>query len=52
MLGFHLSNEGMSKSSVETLEKNLVPRLIWTGGSHLLTPREARGVQFFKGDEA
>ena len=44
--------EGMSESSVETLEKTLVPRLIWTGRQHLLTPREARGVQCFKGDEA
>ena len=42
----------LSESSVETLEKTLVPRLIWTGASHLLTPREARGVQCFKGDEA
>ena len=29
---FIFQGEGMSKSSVETLEKNLVPRLIWTGG--------------------
>ena len=25
-------DEGMSESSVETREKTLVPRLIWTGG--------------------
>ena len=42
----------MSDSSVETLEKTLVHRLIWYGASHLLTPREARGILFFKVDEA
>ena len=41
-------DEGMSESCVENLEENLVPCLIWTGGSHPLTPREARGVQGFK----
>ena len=49
---FISQDEGMSESSVETLEKTLVPRLIWTGASHLLTLREARGVQCFKGYEA
>ena len=29
---FISQDEGMSESSVETLEKSLVPRLIWTGG--------------------
>ena len=29
---FISQDEGMSESSVETLEKTLVPRLIWTGG--------------------
>ena len=30
-LVFHLINEGMSESPVETLEKALGPRLIWSG---------------------
>ena len=29
---FTSQDEGMSESSVDTLEKTLVPRLIWTGG--------------------
>ena len=28
-------DEGISESSVETLEKTLVPRLIWTGCLHV-----------------
>ena len=28
---FHLTREGMSESPVETLEKALGPRTIWTG---------------------
>ena len=35
----------MSECPVETLEKTLVPRLIWTRFSHPLTCREARGFQ-------
>ena len=31
-LVFHLQDEGTSESSVETIEKTLVPRVIWTGG--------------------
>ena len=42
----------MSDTSVETLEKTLVPRLIWTGGLTSLETSEARGVQCFTGDEA
>ena len=42
----------MSKSAVDTLEKTLVPRLIWTGGLTSLDNSEAPGVQCFKVDEA
>ena len=45
-------DEGMSQSSVETLEKTLVPASYGQGASHLLTRPEACGVQCFKGDEA
>ena len=31
-LVFHLTDEGMSESPVETLEKAIVLRLIWIGG--------------------
>ena len=31
-LVFHLTDEGMTESPVQTLEKALGPRLIWTGG--------------------
>ena len=31
-LVFHFSNEGMSESPVETVEKAVGVRLIWTGG--------------------
>ena len=37
-LVFHLKDEGMSDSPVETLEKALGPRLIWTGGLTSLEP--------------
>ena len=45
-------DEGMCESCVEILEETLVPTSSGQGASHLLTPREARGVQCFKGDEA
>ena len=31
-LVFHVTNEGMSESTVETLEKAVGRRFIWTGG--------------------
>ena len=41
-------NKGMSESPVETVDKALGPRFIWTGVSHHLTPQEAHRVQCFK----
>ena len=38
---FISQDEGMSESSVETLEKTLVPHLIWTGG--LISVDTSRG---------
>ena len=38
----------MSESPVETLEKALGPRLIWTGVLTSLEILEAHGVQCFK----
>ena len=32
ILVFHLKNEGMSESTVETIEKAVVLRLFWIGG--------------------
>ena len=38
-------DEGMFESPVETLEKAIGLRLIWTGGNHItLTLREAHGI--------
>ena len=42
----------MYESLVENLEKDLGARLIWTGSSHPLTLREARGFNASKGDDA
>ena len=47
-LYFIAQDEAMYESLVENLEKDLCARLIWTGSSHPLTFREARGVQCFK----
>ena len=50
---FISQDEGMSESPVESLEKTLVPRLIWTGGPqipwHLERPA---GFKALKGEEA
>ena len=46
--GFMSQDEGMSESCGEILEETRVPGVIWTGVSHPLTPREARGVLGFK----
>ena len=45
---FIAQEKAMYESLVENLEKNLGARLTWTGSSHPLTLREARGVQCFK----
>ena len=45
---FMSQGEGMSQSPVETLEKAVGLRLIWTGDQITLTPREAHGIQCFK----
>ena len=42
----------MYESRVENVEKDLGARLIWTGSSHPLTLREARGFNASKGDDA
>ena len=52
-LVFHLKDEGMSESPVETLEKAVGVGLIWTGGITSLRHLE-RHTEFSasKGDEA
>ena len=45
---FILQDEIMYESPVESIEKALVARLIWTESSHTLTLREAPRVQCFK----
>ena len=52
-LVFHLTNEGMSESPVETLEKAVGLRLIWTGGVTSLLHLE-RHTEFnaSEGDDA
>ena len=44
-LVFHLTNEGMSESPVETLQKAIGVRLIWTGCLTSLGPLE-RHMEF------
>ena len=45
---FITEDEAMYETHVETIEKALGARLIWTGSSHPLANLEARGVECFK----